>query len=113
MTDPRAALAADAAAADVGAARPPQSPARLFWRQFRKSPLGIAGGALLVVFYAAALFGPFLAPYAQETMDRERFFHPPQRLRLWDAAGRSSFVSSLRERRREFPGRPGPAGTTW
>ena len=67
---------------------PPQSPARLFWRQFRKSPLGIAGGALLAIFYAIALFAPFVAPYAQETMDRERFYHPPQALRFSTPDGR-------------------------
>src|SRR2546425_2646488 len=79
----------------AGAAPPPTrgavsrpTPARLFWRQFRKSPLGIAGGVLLALFYATALLAPFLAPYAQETMDRERFFHPPQRLHMRDAAGR-------------------------
>ena len=77
--------AALAAASD--AALPPQSPARVFWRQFRKSPLGIAGGALLAIFYGVALFAPFLAPYGEQTMDRERFYHPPQRLLLWDAAG--------------------------
>ena len=65
----------------------PQSPARLFWRQFRKSPLGIAGGVLLALFYGIALFAPFLSPYSQESMDRERFYHPPQRIHLRDATG--------------------------
>ncbi len=59
---------------------PPQSPALLFWRQFRKSQLGVLGGGVLVVLYGLALFAPFFAPYAQEEMDRGRFFHPPQRL---------------------------------
>jgi len=109
MTDPRtpvpgtgaddSGLGATLAAAGAGAAlggAPPQSPARLFWRQFRKSPLGIAGGVLLAVFYAIALFAPFLAPYSEQTMDRERFYHPPQRLYLRDAAGhfRRPFVYS-------------------
>ena len=69
-------------------AQPPQSPWRMFWRQFRRSPLAIAGGALLAVFYAVALFAPFLAPYAQESMYRQRFFHPPHRLHWIDTAGR-------------------------
>jgi peptide/nickel transport system permease protein len=75
MTEPRAPL-------------PPQSPARVFWRQFRKSPLGIAGGALLALFYACALFAPFLAPYAADTVDRQRFYHPPQRVHFRDPGGR-------------------------
>ncbi len=68
------------------------SPARPFWRQFKKSPLGIAGGALLALFYAAALFAPFLAPYAQDTMDRERFYHPPQRLHFREPGGHLHLV---------------------
>jgi peptide/nickel transport system permease protein len=59
---------------------PPQSPARIFWRQFRKSPLAIVGGALLVAMYLLALLAPFVAPYAQDEMDRQRYFHPPQSL---------------------------------
>ena len=66
----------------------PQSPARIFWRQLRKSPLAIAGGVLLIAFYAMALFAGFLAPYSQEEMDRQRYFHPPQVLRIVDAQGR-------------------------
>jgi len=69
-------------------ALPPQSPWRMFWRQFRRSHLAIAGGGLLAVFYAIALLAPFLAPYSQESMDRARFFHPPHRLHWIDARGR-------------------------
>src|SRR5262249_20448626 len=67
---------------------PPESPARIFWRQLKKSPVAIAGGVLLLAFYLCALFAPFLAPYPQEEMDRERFFHPPQRLHWQDPGGR-------------------------
>jgi len=63
---------------------PPQSPARRFWRDFRKSHLGVVGGALLVVLYGLALLAPFVAPYPQEEMDRGRFFHPPQALHWVD-----------------------------
>lgn len=67
---------------------PPQSPWRMFWRQFKRSHLALLGAAVLLVFYTVALFAPFLAPYSQESMDRERFFHPPHRLHWIDAAGR-------------------------
>jgi len=50
------------------------------WTQLKKSPLAIAGGVLLTVFYLLALFAPFVAPYTQEEMDRQNYFHPPQRL---------------------------------
>jgi peptide/nickel transport system permease protein len=60
------------------------SPARLFWRQFRRSPVAIAGGVLLTIFYLTAMLAPFLAPYAQEDIDKQRFFHPPHRLHWFD-----------------------------
>jgi peptide/nickel transport system permease protein len=40
---------------------------------------------VLVVLYASALLAPFLAPYAPETQDRERPYHPPTRIHLRDA----------------------------
>ena len=67
---------------------PSRSPRQLFWRQIRKSPLAIAGGALLAMFYGLAAFAPFVAPYSQEQMDRQRYFHPPHVLHFFDAAGR-------------------------
>jgi peptide/nickel transport system permease protein len=86
MTEPRPAVPEPAAETLEGL--PPQSPWRLFWRQFRRSHLALAGAALLLVFYAASLFAPFLAPYGEESMDRDRFFHPPHRLHWIDASGR-------------------------
>jgi peptide/nickel transport system permease protein len=83
------------AAADDGRL-PPRSPAQIFWRQFRRSHLGVLGGALLVVLYGLALFAPFLAPYAQDEMDRTRFFHPPQRLHWVDGAGRFHLLPFVR-----------------
>ena len=58
----------------------PQSPGVVFWTQMKKSPLAIAGGLLLAFFYLLALFAPFIAPYPQEKMDRQNYFHPPQTL---------------------------------
>jgi peptide/nickel transport system permease protein len=72
---------------DDGALLPPLSPAALFWRRFRRSPLAVWGGALLVVLYGLALFAPFVAPYAENDIDRERFYHPPTPVRWVDARG--------------------------
>lgn len=66
---------------------PPQSPARIFWRQLRKSPLAIVGGGVLGLMYLLAVLAPFVAPYSQEDMDRLRYFHPPQPLHWMGAAG--------------------------
>jgi peptide/nickel transport system permease protein len=67
---------------------PVRSPAWLFWRQLKRSPLAIAGGVLLVLLYGMAVLAPFLAPYAESDIDRERFFHPPTPLHFRDADGR-------------------------
>jgi peptide/nickel transport system permease protein len=53
-----------------------------------KSQFAVAGGIILVVFYAAALGAPFVAPYSMESQDRERFYHPPTRIHVRDADGR-------------------------
>ena len=97
MTDAERAVAFLAALPDargdaLEARRGPDTPARRFWRGFRRSPLGIAGGILLLVFYAAALLAPFLAPYRQESTDRTRLWQPPHRLRWVDGAGRFHLV---------------------
>ena len=68
-------------------ALPVRSPAWLFWRQLKRSPLAVVGGALLVLLYGMALLAPFLAPYAESDIDRERFFHPPTPLHWRDPDG--------------------------
>jgi peptide/nickel transport system permease protein len=70
----------------------PQSPWQMFWRQFRKSQIAVIGGGILIVMYGLALFASFVAPYSQEAMDRQGFFHPPQSLHWVDAQGRFHLV---------------------
>jgi len=60
----------------------------MFWRQLRRTPLAVAGGVLLIVLYGMAALAPFLAPYAESDIDRERFFHPPTPVHVRDAQGR-------------------------
>ncbi len=55
-------------------------PARLAWRRFRRNRIALAAAALLALFYALALRAPVVAPYAEDDMDRDRFYHPPQAL---------------------------------
>jgi peptide/nickel transport system permease protein len=91
--------------AGVGAPRPnedviaPQSPAVVFWTQMKKSPLAIAGGIVLAVFYLLALVAPFVAPYPQEEMDRTKYFHPPQPLRWVRSDGSFSLRPFVRDMR--------------
>ena len=77
----------------------PQSPGVVFWTQMKKSPLAIAGGLLLAVFYLLAMLAPFVAPYTQEVMDRSKYFHPPQRLHWIHADGHFSLRPYVREAR--------------
>jgi peptide/nickel transport system permease protein len=84
MTEPVAA----GAASPAEEVAPPQTPWRLFWRQFRRSQIAMVGGVILILLYGLALFAPFFAPYGPYEMDRERFFHPPQPLRWVDGEGR-------------------------
>jgi peptide/nickel transport system permease protein len=74
--------------------RSPRSPWTVFWRQFRRSPLAVAGAVVLLAFYGAALFAPFIAPYSMVEQDRERFFQPPATVHVRDAAGgwRAPFI---------------------
>jgi peptide/nickel transport system permease protein len=58
-----------------------------WWRLRRNRVARVAGGCL-ALFYVLAAAAPFLAPYDEATMDRERFYHPPQRLHFIDGAGR-------------------------
>ncbi len=67
--------------------RPGSGPWRVFWRHFRRSPMAVAGGVLLVAFYAAAVFAPFLAPYDMVSQDRTVFYHPPTPIHLRAADG--------------------------
>jgi peptide/nickel transport system permease protein len=71
----------------VTVAAPPQSPGRVFWLQLRKSPTAVVGAGILIVLYALALLAPFVAPYPEDAMDRDHFYHPPMSLHWIDARG--------------------------
>lgn len=64
------------------------TPGARAWSRFRRSPLAVAGLALLGLLYAGALGAPFLAPYGENEVDRARFFHPPTPVRWLDERGR-------------------------
>jgi len=57
-------------------------------RRFRLTAPAGAAGAVLALLYGVALLGPWVAPYAQESSDRARFYQPPQRLHWVDEHGR-------------------------
>lgn len=85
--NPYGPLTVDRDSARADSAAPPQSPARIFWRQLRKSPLAIVGGLILALFYLLAVIAPFVAPYSEDEMDRQRYFHPPHTVHWVDGSG--------------------------
>ena len=64
------------------AAGQPLSPWQLFWRRLKRRRIAMAGGAVLIGLYLAALFAGFVTPYSYDRQDRDRFFHPPTWLRF-------------------------------
>jgi peptide/nickel transport system permease protein len=50
------------------------------------------------------LTAPFVAPYTQEEMDRQRYFHPPHTLRFIDQQGRFRPIPFIRATRLVDPG---------
>ena len=59
-----------------------ESPWRIFWNRLRHQRVALIGGAILIFLYLVALFAGFISPYGYERQDRDRFFHPPMRLRF-------------------------------
>ena len=76
------------AEAPVPAARAARTPGQIFWREFRRSPVALAGAGILAVLYLAAILADFLAPYAMSRQDLDFGFHPPTSIRVVDARGR-------------------------
>jgi peptide/nickel transport system permease protein len=53
------------------------SPWRSFWRRAVRSPQGIVGGVLVLLFALTAIVGPFVSPYAPTTMTMSKRLSPP------------------------------------
>jgi peptide/nickel transport system permease protein len=79
------------------------TPAPRVLTRLRRNRPAVAGAVLLGALYLAALLAPFLAPYAQDDMDRTRFLHPPQRLHWVDAGGRFHVMPFVHPTRRLGP----------
>lgn len=71
--------------------RGPESGARAAWRRFERHRLAVAGALLLAFLYSLTLVGGFLAPYEYRAYDRARAWHPPTKVRFFDADGKFAF----------------------
>ena len=97
--DPFAPLRLSEAESKADLATAPESPARIFWRQLKKSPTAIVGGTILLFFYLLAVVAPFVAPYTEDEMDRKGYFHPPHALHWVDDTGRFHLRPFIRQTR--------------
>lgn len=69
----------------------------IFWRQMRRNPLAIAGGAVVILMGLAALCAPILAPYDPAAYDVRQILLPPSAAH-WlgtDSLGRDLFSRML------------------
>jgi peptide/nickel transport system permease protein len=70
---------------------------RLMWWKLRKHKLAMAGGAVLLLMYLAAVFCEFLSPYEPLQRDSDFIYAPPQRVRILDQGRlRLPFVYGLK-----------------
>lgn len=65
---------------------------QLMWRKFVRNRAALIGGVIVLLFYLAALFAPFLAPYTLTTRFRERLYVPPQMIQFFDEGRFAPFV---------------------
>ena len=66
---------------------------RIIWWKFRRHKLALWSGAILLIFYLAAAFAEFVAPYNLHTRNADSIFHPPQAIKLFhDGAFIGPFV---------------------
>ncbi len=55
---------------------------QLMWRRFKKHRLAMVATAIVLLFYAVALFAPFIAPYDPGEYDRSFMYMQPQKIRF-------------------------------
>ena len=60
---------------------------QLMGRKFTRHKLAIIGGVVLAIFYVAAIFCEFFAPYGMKERNPDRNYTPPQIPRFVDAEG--------------------------
>lgn len=65
---------------------------QLMWRKFIRNRVAIVGGGIILLYYLAALFAGFLAPYTLSTRFRRYIYMPPQRVHLFNEGKLQPFV---------------------
>jgi peptide/nickel transport system permease protein len=65
--------------------------AQLVWRRFRRNPISIIGGLIVLMLAILAMFAEFFAPTPLNRDSLKNAFLPPQQIRFIDAEGNFSF----------------------
>ena len=60
---------------------------QLMWRKFIKHKLALFGGAILALFYIAAIFCEFFSTQNIYTQNLKYMYCPPQRIHFFDKEG--------------------------
>ena len=63
-----------------------RTPWQIFWKEFRKSRTAMAGAAILLVLYGAALFADFISPYTMQEQNLRTGYLPPAQVHI-DGSG--------------------------
>lgn len=84
-------IAGDSAAAEAEAlgltadeARFAASQWSIIWRRFRRNRAAFVGGIVVLIYYLAAAFAGFVAPYGLQTRFTNQVYLPPQTVFLFD-----------------------------
>lgn len=84
-------IAGDSAAAEAEAlgltadeARYAASQWSIIWRRFRRNRAAFVGGVVVLIYYVAAAFAGFVAPYGLQTRFTNQVYLPPQTVFLFD-----------------------------
>ncbi|RDJ22400.1 ABC transporter permease subunit [Bosea caraganae] len=72
-----------------------RSPAREFWRRFRRRHTALLAAALIVLIVLAAVFAPYIAPYDPAAADYDALLQPPSAAHL---AGTDSYGRDILSR---------------
>jgi peptide/nickel transport system permease protein len=74
---------------------------KLMWWKFRKHRLAMVSGVVLIVFYLAAIFCEFVAPYDPESFSTRYTLAPPSRIHFFDSEGnfRGPFIYGIKRER--------------
>jgi len=68
---------------------------QLIWRKFKRNKVAILGGVVVLLYYLAALFAGFVAPYTLEARFIKYIHMPPQRIRLFNEGKLQPFMCGV------------------